>query len=54
MALPESKYVVKTSALGMPLVSDGLFGGITPKLQTAFFDVVAGRIAAFESWLFKV
>jgi len=35
-------------------VGTGKRGPITEKLQSAFFDAVAGRIAEFESWLYKV
>jgi len=35
-------------------IGAGKRGPVTEKLQTAFFDVVAGRISEFESWLYKV
>ena len=35
-------------------IGSGTRGPITEKLQTAFFDVVAGRIREFEPWLYNV
>lgn len=35
-------------------IGSGKRGAITKKLQTAFFDVVAGRITEFEPWLYTV
>ena len=35
-------------------VGTGKRGPVTEKLQKAFFDVVAGRVAEFEPWLYKV
>ncbi|MCL2528899.1 MAG: branched-chain amino acid transaminase [Coriobacteriia bacterium] len=35
-------------------IGSGKRGPITEKLQTAFFDVVAGRVPEFESWLYRV
>jgi len=35
-------------------IGSGKRGPVTEKLQTAFFDVVAGRVPEFESWLHKV
>jgi len=35
-------------------IGNGKRGPITEKLQTAFFDVVAGKIAEFGSWLYEI
>ncbi len=36
------------------VIGNGKRGPITEKLQTAFFDVVAGRIGEFEPWLYTI
>lgn len=36
------------------VIGSGKRGPVTHKLQTAFFDVVAGRIAEFEPWLYTL
>lgn len=35
-------------------IGNGSRGPITEKLQTAFFDVVGGRIPEFDSWLYTL
>lgn len=46
--------VTPIAAVDNRTIGNGRRGPITEKLQTAFFDVVAGRIAEFEPWLYNV
>ena len=57
----EEVFFTGTAAEVTPIVSidhrkigSGKRGPITEKLQSAFFEVVTGRMAEFESWLYKV
>lgn len=46
--------VTPISKIDYRSIGTGTRGPITKKLQTAFFDVVAGKIKEFESWLHHV
>ncbi|MDR1087699.1 MAG: branched-chain amino acid transaminase [Coriobacteriales bacterium] len=46
--------VTPIASIDNRVIGNGRRGHITEKLQTAFFDVVAGRIAEFEPWLYTV
>lgn len=46
--------VTPITAIDNRTIGTGQRGPVTEKLQTAFFDVVAGRIAEFKPWLYNL